>query len=117
MAGKDRISPQKSGTDGGENPAADMPITEKNIGRVEEETIAKASEAIRVLEDALAKWDAQEKKPEEYEQDFEGLRQLYGELVDWEQRILKSRASDERLDFYSRVDRLLVFARIFTSRR
>src|SRR5512137_2828735 len=106
MAGKERPDSRKSGATDGGKPAADMPITEKNIDRVEEETIAKASEAIRVLEDALSKWDALEKKPEEYEQDFQGLRQLYGELVDWEQRILKSKAKEEQMDFYSRVDRL-----------
>jgi hypothetical protein len=92
-------------------------MTEANIDRFEEDTIKAASGAIRVLEDALAKWDAIHEKPDELQDKFDDYRKFHAELVEWEQRILKSRAKGEKPDFTARVDRLLEYSRICMAHR
>lgn len=98
-------------------PTPKDPITEKNIDRFEEDTIKAASGAIRVLEDALARWDAIKDKPGEFREKFEDYRKFHAELVGWEQKILKSKAKGEELDFFARVDRLLGYSRICEAHR
>ncbi len=94
-------------------------ITEKTIDRFEEDTIKAASEAIRVLEDALAKWESMKGRPdaEDYKEQFDDFQKLHAELTRWEQGILKSRARGEALGFDSRVKRLLEYSRIFEAHR
>ena len=98
-------------------PPVENQITEKNIEQVEKETIEIASRAIYVLEDALSKWEGFGDKPEEIKVEFDKFKSFHSALVEWEQKILKSKASDEQLDFYARVDRLKEYARICFAHR
>ena len=88
------------------------PITANNIDEYEKETISVASRAIFVLEDALAKWDSLKDKPEDLRPEFDNFRNFHANLVEWTQKILRSRSSGEEVDFYSRVDRLKEYAKI-----
>ena len=49
-------------------------ITERNIGKVEKETMKIASGTLSALESALAAWDASKEKPEELAQKFRIVR-------------------------------------------
>ncbi|MCI0504162.1 hypothetical protein L0Y65_05645 [Candidatus Micrarchaeota archaeon] len=98
-------------------PPPDNPITEKNIDRFEEETIRAASAAIRVLEDALAKWESVKDKPGTFVPRFEDYGRFHAELAGWAENILKSKAKGEALDFDSRVERLLAYSRICAAHR
>ncbi len=102
---------------GVDRPRPQNPITEKNIDRFEEDTIHAASSAIRVLEDALAKWESVKDKPETFKPRFENYRIFLDELTEWEEGILKSRSSGEELGFDARVERLLAYARICAAHR
>lgn len=87
-------------------------INEGNIEQAEIKTIEVASQMIRVLEDAISKWEGAKEKPDELRAQFEDYGRFHAELSDWEEKILKSRAKKEELDFFARMDRLLAFSRI-----
>ena len=87
-------------------------ITEKNIDDFEKQTIEVTSRAIFVLEDALSKWEALKEKPADLVPEYEKYKGFHDKLVEWAEKILRSRAKGDELDFYARVDRLLEYSRI-----
>ena len=98
-------------------PAPDGRITERNIDVYEKETVEAASRAIFVLENALSKWDALKDKPDELSEEFEKFRSFHDRLVEWAEKMLRSRAKGGKLDFNARVDRLLEYSRICKAHR
>ncbi len=84
------------------------PITEKNIGEAEKETIRVANSTLSALESALAAWEEAKVKPEELKEKFSRYALLRDALAEWMTRML--RAQDDGLQ--ARQKRLAEFASI-----
>ncbi len=95
---------------GAKAPPPAEPITERNIDRIEEETVKEVSRAITVLESALAQWNGLEKKPMELEPDFERYKSFHDALEQWETKSL--RAIGKAMTFEQRLDHIREFVNI-----
>lgn len=79
-----------------------MLITEKDIDRVEKETLELVVRTLPQIEKSLASWDGLKHKPPALRKKFETYRKLHEELSSWARKMLvpsgKAESFDERVD-------------------
>jgi hypothetical protein len=98
---------------GARGPPPPEPITERNIDKIEQETVKEVSRAIMVLESALAQWNGLDKKPQELEEDYERYQSFHDALEDWETKALRSMG--KAMTFEQRLEHIREFVSICNS--
>ena len=88
-------------------------MSEKELRKIEDETLAKVNSAISSLEIAIAGWNASEKKPEDLVKKYRNYVWLHEELSRWATRMLKSRKN--KTNFDERIGLLGEFVKICNS--
>lgn len=86
------------------------PVDERNIDKVEKETIDKVNKTLSALESAMASWDATKVKPEDLRPKLQKYKRLHDALSEWEARVLRDRTKNT--DYDTRVHRLHEFVDI-----
>ena len=88
-------------------------MSEKELRKVEDETLRKVNSTISSLEIAIAGWNASKEKPEELARKYRNYVWLHEELSKWATRLLKSRKG--KADFDERIGLLGEFVKICSS--
>ncbi|MEW6035694.1 MAG: hypothetical protein AB1529_03720 [Candidatus Micrarchaeota archaeon] len=77
-------------------------ISEKDIDRVEKETLELVIRILPEIEKSLASWDGLKHKPPALKKKFDTYRKLHGDLSAWARKMLvpsgKAGSFDERVD-------------------
>ena len=101
-----RLAPQSPGT------SAKLPsdLSLQDIGKMEQNAINKANNAISAIENAMAVWDSSTDKPEDLKPRIVRLRFFYDAVMNWEREMLQVLGRNDLVE--SRVERLKEFTDI-----
>ncbi|MFH1393488.1 MAG: hypothetical protein ABII71_02300 [Candidatus Micrarchaeota archaeon] len=99
---KARSSPSRS--------SKQVKIASSELQKIEKQTLEKTNKAISAIENAIAVWDASEKKPIDIKIRINRLRYFHQALSNWEKKMLSDIASQS--EYTERVQRLCEFSDI-----
>jgi len=98
MASQKNKSKRKKRTKSTKDAEPKHSMSEKELRKIEDDTLKKVNSSISSLEIAIATWHATKKKPKDLEPKYEKYIWLHKELSKWATRMLKSRKHGSGFD-------------------